>query len=77
MLMLFSSQARCNAGLTHVAEVAFATGPALFKIMIQIAEKIRLPFCKKVSARIGSDGVEFSTFEYEYRVLALRIFEYE
>ena len=40
--------------------------------MIQISEKIRLHFCKKASAGIGSDGVE-----YEYRVLALRIFEYE
>ena len=48
-----------------VAEVALATGSALFKIMIQISEKIRLHFCKKVSARIGSDGVEYSTFEYE------------
>ena len=25
----------------------------------------------------NSDGVEYSTFEYELRVLALRIFEYE
>ena len=41
------TQSRIN----HVAEVAFATGPALFKIMIQITEKIRLHFCKKVSAR--------------------------
>ena len=63
--------------INYVAEVAFATDPSLFKIMIQISEKIRLHFCKKVSARIGSDGVQYSTFEYEYRVLALRIFEYE
>ena len=26
---------------------------------------------------MGSDGVEYSIFEYEYRELALRIFEYE
>ena len=39
--------------INHVAEVAFAAGPALFKIMIQIIEKIRLHFCKKVLARTG------------------------
>ena len=46
---LTGDQCRIN----HVAGVAFATGPALFKIMIQITEKIRLHFCKKVSARTG------------------------
>ena len=59
----------CQCRINHLAEVAFATGPALFKIMIQISEKIRLHFCKKVSARIGSDGVE-----YEYRAVATLAF---
>ena len=46
---MYANQSRIN----HVAEVAFATGPALFKILTQITEKMRLHFCKKVSARTG------------------------
>ena len=36
---------QCRINL--VAEVAFATGPAFFKIKIHFTEKIRLHFCEK------------------------------
>ena len=38
----------CQCRINHVAKVGFATALMLFKIMIQITEKVRLYFCKKV-----------------------------
>ena len=43
--------------------------------MFEIANRLHDPKNRIIPP--GSDGVEYSTFEYEYRVLALRIFKYE